>query len=266
MTEEKKTKEIISTVLLFVVFLVITWARKRFNGFSSTDYFEEEGIFMRFLRWIGLLSPRVLTIQEQCERGDFYPDKIPNDGKCIEFPCDTLIEGSRFVNTLLPLQIPKNKFSLTSPGSMTIMCWLKVERGPTGNWRSILHRGINNQQRSPAIWMRPNSMQMKLSLNSDVSGDDGLESTEFTVPLNEWFHFAWVQFGQSMRLYVNGTKTQVAKMRGSPRMLDVPMLLPGTFHEDHADVNIGNLYWCGTRALEDEAVLRIYQKELVEFS
>jgi hypothetical protein len=76
--------------------------------------------------------------------------------------------------------------------SYTYELWLKDLEGPTGSWRRVFHKGLNdvNTGRGPLLSLRPNEPGLHFA-QSTGSGQETANSLE-GIPLNEWTHIALV--------------------------------------------------------------------------
>ncbi len=76
--------------------------------------------------------------------------------------------------------------------SYTYELWLKDLEGPTGSWRRVFHKGLNNVNtgRGPLLSLRPDDPGLHFA-QSTGSGQETANVTE-GVPLNEWIHIALV--------------------------------------------------------------------------
>ena len=76
--------------------------------------------------------------------------------------------------------------------SYTYELWLKDLEGPTGSWRRVFHKGLNNVNtgRGPLLSLRPDDPGLHFA-QSTGSGQETANVTE-GIPLNEWTHIALV--------------------------------------------------------------------------
>jgi len=76
--------------------------------------------------------------------------------------------------------------------SYTYELWLKDLEGPTGSWRRVFHKGLNNVNtgRGPLLSLRPDDPGLHFA-HSTGSAQQTANVTE-GVPLNEWLHIALV--------------------------------------------------------------------------
>jgi hypothetical protein len=107
----------------------------------------------------------------------------------------------------------------------SVSFWIYI--GQTfSNWTNIFYHGLHDNwnlikegDRTPGIWMYPNSTRIHFRQRSSVWGNDGCD-TQQGLPMNRWVHFTAVVNGtnetvleqprQSIQLYLNGQKLQGA--------------------------------------------------------
>ena len=77
-------------------------------------------------------------------------------------------------------------------GSYTYELWLKDLEGPTGSWRRVFHKGLNdvNTGRGPLLSLRPNDPGLHFS-QSTGSGQETADLLQ-GITANEWTHIALV--------------------------------------------------------------------------
>ena len=97
----------------------------------------------------------------------------------------------------------------------TVSFWMKLRATNNNLWRSIMHKGANDQQRTWAIWLRPqdNRVHYRISTTSNTNeGGDG----NLNLPLNEWAHLSYVKQGKELKLYINGQLDNRVSLVGTP--------------------------------------------------
>jgi hypothetical protein len=91
----------------------------------------------------------------------------------------------------------------------TVEYWLYITVPPTGAWRCVTHKGIDDcgtGNRTTAQWLGPGSMQIYPAISTVSSCNEYFVGP--TLPLNTWTHFADVKQGTTHYVYVNGTLAQ----------------------------------------------------------
>jgi hypothetical protein len=85
----------------------------------------------------------------------------------------------------------------------SVCFWFKLRQGHTGQWRSIMRKAGNKDDRTFALWMWPHDNRVHYRLRSTESWNDGGDSRA-TVPIDTWTHIACVKQKRSYSLYING--------------------------------------------------------------
>lgn len=90
--------------------------------------------------------------------------------------------------------------------SFSMTLWAYLNADATGNWRTLVHKGGTDSDRTPSIFLEPRTRGVEFFVSttdkSDPSGER-IWSNSF-LPLHRWTHLAAVADGKSLRLYVNG--------------------------------------------------------------
>ena len=97
-----------------------------------------------------------------------------------------------------------------SRDTFTVEMWVYLRQDSTGEWRTILHKGSRDSDRTPTLFLEPLNRGIELFVSTtDASQPDGerLWSNSF-LPLGRWTHIAAVAEGHSIRLYLNGERAQ----------------------------------------------------------
>ncbi|GAB4204954.1 MAG: hypothetical protein OHK0022_30580 [Roseiflexaceae bacterium] len=113
----------------------------------------------------------------------------------------------------------------------SVSFWLRVDQGPNGGWRTLMHKGAANTDRTFALWLTPTSTQIYYAISTTANWNAGGYSTA-SLPLNTWTHVAYVKRGATLELYLNGT-------------LDSSVPLPGTVVGNTGPLYIGKDPWHG---------------------
>ncbi len=123
--------------------------------------------------------------------------------------------------------------------------WFKLEQGFTGQWRSIVHKGVTNGERTFALWMQPNDNRVRFAISTAVNSNDGGTSIQ-QIPVNQWSHISYVKEGNQLKLYINGR-------------LDAMDVLDGEVIANTGDLYIGSSPWYNP-AMATYADVHIYQR------
>ena len=90
--------------------------------------------------------------------------------------------------------------------TFTVSMWLYLRADSTGDWRTVLHKGGRDEERTPTLFLEPLTRGIEFFVSTtDAKQTVGerLWSNSF-VPLHRWTHLAAVAEGHSLRLYLNG--------------------------------------------------------------
>jgi hypothetical protein len=121
------------------------------------------------------------------------------------------------------LEIPHSDHLTTSDFCVTYFLYLLSDS--TGQWRSILHKGARDNERTPTFFLEPQTRGIEFFVSTtDDSQPAGerLWSNTF-VPLRKWTHVAGCAEGRNLRLYVNGILDAENTTIGTPIMNQGPM-------------------------------------------
>ncbi len=135
--------------------------------------------------------------------------------------------------------------------------WVRVEQGPTGQWRALLHKGNSSTERTFAMWLRPSDNRIHFRISTENSFNEGSDSAA-ELALNRWTHITYVKEGNTLKLYLDGA-------------LDSQVTLTGNVIANSGPLYIGNSPWYQpslasfdqittfNRGLKAEAVARLFQ-------
>jgi len=90
--------------------------------------------------------------------------------------------------------------------SFTVEMWIYLRQDSTGDWRTVMHKGGRDEERTPTLFLEPLTRGLEFFVSTaDASQPMGerLWSNSF-VPLHRWTHLAAIAEGHSLRLYING--------------------------------------------------------------
>jgi Tc toxin complex TcA C-terminal TcB-binding domain/Concanavalin A-like lectin/glucanases superfamily/ABC toxin N-terminal region/Bacterial Ig domain len=106
----------------------------------------------------------------------------------------------------------------------SVTFWMNLRQGFTGAWRSIVHKGNTNEERTFALWMQPqdNKIYYRISTESDSNAGD---SSKAEIPLNTWTHIAYVKSGRSLQLYIDGKLDSEVSLTGASLSNKGPLYL-----------------------------------------
>lgn len=129
-----------------------------------------------------------------------------NDGKINR---SGSFDGSSYVKV--------NNSSLLEVGKddsdFTVSFWMKLKEGFTGSWRNFIHKGNSGQERTFAMWMRPNDNKIHYRISTTSNWNDGGNSVQ-ALNVDEWTHITYVKEGNKLKLYLNGIKDSEDTLSG----------------------------------------------------
>ena len=98
----------------------------------------------------------------------------------------------------------------------TYMFWINFTKGTNGKWSQIVAKKAPGSDRSPGIWICPDTLNLHWRFNPDNKGTDrcGPTGEGSKFDLNKWYHTAGVKRGSELKLYIDGK--EVTKATGIP--------------------------------------------------
>merc|ERR1711998_23930 len=148
------------------------------------------------------------------------------------------------------LEIPHTQHLDTTDFCITF--WIYLNADSTGQWRSIIHKGNHDHERTPSIFLEPQTRGLEMFVETDaasMTSGERLWSNTF-LPLYKWTHVAACAEVRNLRMFING-------------MLDAENTTVGNVVLNTGPIFVGNDPWRpygGTDANIDE--LRIYNRNL----
>ncbi|MER5942508.1 LamG-like jellyroll fold domain-containing protein [Streptomyces sp. NPDC001928] len=122
-------------------------------------------------------------------------------------------QAVRFDGTDRYLTVPTGPAVGDGGADFTVAFHLRLEEGFTGKWRSVLHKGAVNEERTFAIWLTPGSNRLHARISTDNNWNEGLDTTA-EVPVGRWTHVTYVKNGAQLRLYLDGTLDRAVTLMG----------------------------------------------------
>ncbi|MEM6452889.1 MAG: LamG-like jellyroll fold domain-containing protein, partial [Cyanobacteria bacterium P01_D01_bin.105] len=142
----------------------------------------------------------------------------------------------------------------------SVAFWIKLEADAEGNWRSVLHKGETNQDRTFAMWLMPNDNRFHYRISTTESWNEG-STSQSALELNQWTHISYVKSGNQLSLYLDGQLDSSVTLQGEVIAND-DLLRIGS-NALNASIDELKLY---DRALttEDLKSLALYNADLLE--
>jgi len=94
--------------------------------------------------------------------------------------------------------------------------WINFTKGTNGAWSQVIAKKAPDSDRSPGIWICPDTLNLHWRFNAGNKGCDrcGPKGENDKFALNKWYHVAGVLKGTDLFYYVDGK--EVAKKPGVP--------------------------------------------------
>ena len=95
--------------------------------------------------------------------------------------------------------------------------WINFTKGTNGAWSQVIAKKAPDSDRSPGIWICPDTLNLHWRFNAGNKGCDrcGPKGENDKFALNKWYHVAGVLKGTDLFYYVDGK--EVAKKTGQPK-------------------------------------------------
>ena len=95
--------------------------------------------------------------------------------------------------------------------------WINFTKGTNGAWSQVIAKKAPDSDRSPGIWICPDTLNLHWRFNPGNAGCDrcGPKGEGDQFALNKWYHVAGVVKGTDLFYYVDGK--EVAKKTGQPK-------------------------------------------------
>jgi len=157
--------------------------------------------------------------------------------------------SARFDGTAM-MEIPHSEHLMSTDFCITF--WIYLTSDSTGQWRTILHKGNHDQERTPSVFLEPQARGIEMFVSTTDStqpSGERLWSNTF-LSLRKWTHVATCAEGRNLRMFING-------------ILDAENTTVGVPQLNMGPIWVGNDPWRpygGTGAHLDE--LRIYNRIL----
>ncbi|HYF51878.1 MAG TPA: PKD domain-containing protein [Planctomycetota bacterium] len=101
-----------------------------------------------------------------------------------------------------------------SGGDFSVAYWIYLRQGPTGQWRSIAHKGNSDTERTFAMWLQPGANRIHYRISTVGNWNEGGDSAS-ELAVNAWSHVAYVKAGGTLKLYINGALDSQVSLSGA---------------------------------------------------
>lgn len=127
----------------------------------------------------------------------FTSPSVPGPGRSGS-GASAFLDGSRMMVV--------NHTSMMMSETLSLSMWLFLLEDSNGNWRTLVHKGSRDSERTPTLMLEPNARGLELIVSTTNTGSPGGERvfSNSILPLNQWIHVAAVIEDRNLRLFING--------------------------------------------------------------
>lgn len=102
---------------------------------------------------------------------------------------------------------------------------LLLRQGFTGAFRTIMHKGVNNSDRTFALFMQPDSNRIGYAISTTAGNQPRASNGEIT--LNKWTAIAYVKAGNRVQLYLDGVFDSQIELQQAASVSNVGLIYIG---------------------------------------
>lgn len=95
----------------------------------------------------------------------------------------------------------------------SVAFWIYLRQGSTEEYRSIMHKGRDDSERTFALWMNPRRNTIHYRISTDKDSNEGGDSHRELLP-RTWTHICYIKELRRLKLYINGILDGYADLRG----------------------------------------------------
>jgi hypothetical protein len=107
----------------------------------------------------------------------------------------------------------------------SVAFWIYLREGHTGQWRSIMHKGNTNTERTFALWMRTRENRIHYRISTNANWNEGGDSVN-QIELKRWTHICYIKKGgNTLKLYINGVLDSEVALRGTSTANQGPLYM-----------------------------------------
>ncbi|KAJ3426144.1 hypothetical protein M0812_28593 [Anaeramoeba flamelloides] len=172
------------------------------------------------------------------------------------FGCKQFLSGAPkisqcLIDQLYHLNLPDkdNKIKLKRPSlnekyiEYTIVSWIKIA-STSPKWRNIFHNcGKDHLQRSPAIYICPNSTDLFFRHSTSLNKNDGFGISRNYLQLGQWVHYATSFSKNSISHYINGKLVGSRTLNGKPFRPAKSCYIVSPWSENSKGISICKMLW-----------------------
>jgi hypothetical protein len=124
------------------------------------------------------------------------------------------------------IEIPHTD-KLTDTKDFCLTMWVYLLTDSTGQWRTLVHKGERDHERTPTIFLEPQTRGIEFFVSttddSQAAGERVWSNT--FLPMRRWTHIAACAEDRNLRLYINGILDAENTTVGTPIMNAGPMYI-----------------------------------------
>lgn len=113
----------------------------------------------------------------------------------------------------------------------SVSMWVNLTQEPTRRWRNLFQRGRSDEEKAPAVWLKPRTLHLSLGVATKYSPHEHLDSAS-EIPLNKWTHIVCTVRKRRLAIYINGSLDAESLTQGLPS------------HPTGAPAFVGKTNWC----------------------
>eukprot|EP00163_Fabomonas_tropica_P020125 TRINITY_DN3537_c0_g2_i1.p1 TRINITY_DN3537_c0_g2~~TRINITY_DN3537_c0_g2_i1.p1 ORF type:complete len:1305 (+),score=471.12 TRINITY_DN3537_c0_g2_i1:68-3982(+) len=140
-----------------------------------------------------------------------------------------------------------------SSHEMSISLWVTLRGNPTGTWRTIVHKGDSNAQRTPTLRLRPHTNNIEAVVTTTREAAESVTTTHVLQP-GVPTHIVYVLKDRRHEIYINGIKDVSEELFGEAVFNDGPLMIGKDLWHDGfvGSIKAVQLF---SRALSEQEVL-----------
>ncbi len=212
------------------------------------------------LAGVTIYQRQVTRLEPRSMYKAYFPDNnMEEQGTVVGTPVffndvRTVADGLRLDSVDDGVRLPDSILTTPESNEFSIAFWVRVEAGPTGQIRSLIHKGDTEGSSPYALWLRAQDNRIEFRSSSDTDPSlGGVSNAE--LPLNEWTHITYVkrEVGNRLELFINGISDRVVPIEGDIRYNDGPLYVGSTPWSDAAIAAVDDLSTYNYRLEQVEA-------------
>ena len=138
-------------------------------------------------------------------------------------------QGLRFDSPDDGTRLPNGITTTTGSSEFSVAFWLRLEGGPTGSVRGLVHKGSTASSTPFSLWLRGSDNRLEFRSTTDTNPSlGGVSNAE--IPLGQWTHIAYVKrnAGNRLELFIDGVRDTQVPLQGNVVYNDGPLHIGAT--------------------------------------